>query len=371
MHPLSTVASPPGRRRKSRQFLAQNRAFGTALLVLTLAVPAACDRGNPSPSDAQAFRSVSDSRLTMGSALRLTAWTTDDAAARAAFEAVFDEFDRLDGLMSVWREGSDVLRLNAAAGGGAVPVGPEVLDALEIAAQVSEWTGGKFDVSFGALSGLWKFDHDQNNRVPDPAAIATRLPLVGYEHIHVNRQAGTARLARAGMSVHLGGIGKGYAVDRAVAILRTYGLADFLIQAGGDLYVSGAPDGRPWRLGIQDPRGPANESFAVIELTNATFSTSGDYERFFFQNGRRYHHILDPDRGEPARSSRSVTIVTNRAVLADALSTGVFVLGPRDGMALVERLSDVEAVIVGADNEVLVSSGLVPYVTWSAPTEGP
>jgi thiamine biosynthesis lipoprotein len=145
-----------------------------------------------------------------------------------------------------------------------------------------------------------------------------------------------------------------------------------MIQAGGDLYVAGRRDGRPWRLGIRDPRGPADRSFAALDLSDATFSTSGDYERYFFRNGRRYHHILDPDRGEPAMLTRSVTVVTSRAVLADAVAKGIFILGPGDGMALVERLPDVEAVIVGAGNEVHVSSGLKGrLVLLAPPTDAP
>jgi thiamine biosynthesis lipoprotein len=160
------------------------------------------------------------------------------------------------------------------------------------------------------------------------------------------------------MRVHLGGIGKGYAVDRAVAIFRRRGLRDFIVQAGGDMYVGGRHGDRTWRLGIQDPRGPANRIFASLELADATFSTSGDYERFFIKDGRRYHHIIDPRRGEPADLCRSVTLVTDRAVLADGLSKGVFIAGPAKGMALIERLPGVEGVIVTAENQVLVSSGL-------------
>jgi len=145
-----------------------------------------------------------------------------------------------------------------------------------------------------------------------------------------------------------------------------------MIQSGGDLFVSGRRGDRPWRLGIRDPRGPADRSFAALDLTNGTLSTSGDYERFFMRDGRRYHHILDPDVGEPARGCRSVTIVASTAVLADALSTGVFVMGPEAGMALVERLPEVEAVIVTADNRVLVSSGLKGTLAVSAPpTDAP
>jgi thiamine biosynthesis lipoprotein len=227
-------------------------------------------------------------------------------------------------------------------------------------------------VTFGALSGLWKFDHDQDNVVPDMREVRRRLPLIDYRAIQVDDDAGTVYLARKGMSIHLGGIGKGYAVDRGAAIFRARGLRDFMIQSGGDIYVAGMKDGKPWRLGIQDPRGPANRSFAELDLSDGTFSTSGDYERAFIANGRRYHHILDPATGEPARDTRSVTIVSTRAVLADGLSTGVFILGPAKGMALVERLPDVEGVIVSDRNEVLISSGLRDTLTIVAPpTDAP
>jgi thiamine biosynthesis lipoprotein len=270
----------------------------------------------------------------------------------------FAEFDRLDALLSVWKPESDVVRINAAAGRSPVKVGREAIEVLTTARQLSEWTNGKFDVTFGALAEVWKFDHDQDNRVPPRAEIEARLPRVDFRAVQIDERAGTVFVAREGVRVHLGGIGKGYAVERASAILRAAGLLDFMVQAGGDLFVSGRPGDTPWRLGIQDPRGAADDSFATIELRDATLSTSGDYERFFVENGRRYHHILDPDLGEPARGAVSVTIVTASPTLADGLSTGVFLLGPEAGMALVERLPDVEAVIVTAANEVQISSGL-------------
>ncbi len=308
-------------------------------------------------------RLVDERRLAMGSELHLTAWTADEAAARAAFAQVFADFDRLDGLLSVWREGSDVSRLNRAGAGVAVSLHDDTRRVLAAAAQVSAWTEGKFDVTFGALAEVWKFDHDQDNRVPAPEEIATRLPRVDYRAVVVDEAGGTAAITRPGIRVHLGGIGKGYAVDRAAALLRRAGIGDFLIQSGGDLYAGGRAGDTPWRLGIQDPRGPGGEPFASVELGDATFSTSGDYERFFLKDGVRYHHILDPDTGQPARGCRSVTIVARAAALADGLSTGVFILGPERGMALVERLPGVEAVIVTADNQVRISSGLQGRVT--------
>ena len=172
--------------------------------------------------------------------------------------------------------------------------------------------------------------------------------------------------------MHLGGIGKGYAVERAVKTMRAAGLRDFLIQAGGDLYAAGLKEGRPWRLGINDPRGPAGRSFATLDLSDGTFSTSGDYARSFVKDGVRYHHIIDPATGQPARLCRSVTIVADSPLVADGLSTGVFLLGPEQGMALVERLPEVEGVIVTAKNEVLVSSGLRDkFVQIAQPTDSP
>jgi FAD:protein FMN transferase len=307
----------------------------------------------------------------MGSELHLTAWTGDDARANTGFDAVLAEFERLDALMSVWRPGSDVLLVNAAAGERPVAVSADVRAALKTARQISDWTNGKFDVTFGPLAEIWKFDaQNQDNSVPDAAAITARLPLVDYRQIEIDDGAGTVFLRHKGMRVHLGGIGKGYAVERAVAILRAAGLRDFLIQAGGDLYAGGTKESRPWRLGINDPRGPAGRTFATLDISDGTFSTSGDYARFFIKDGVRYHHLLDPSSGQPARGCRSVTIVTDDPRLADGLSTGVFILGPHDGMALVERLPNVEAVIVTASNEVLVSSGLKHKLTIvAAPTD--
>jgi thiamine biosynthesis lipoprotein len=338
-------------------------------LITVLAGSVACT--GPAPVAGTA-RLVERARVSMGSELRLTAWTADEEAAAAAFDAVFQEFDRLERLMSVWIDGSDIARLNAAAGEHPVPVSPEVREVLLAARQISEWTGGRFDVTFGALSGLWKFDHDQDNTIPERAEVLRRLPLIDYRALEVDERAGTAFLKRRGMRAHLGGIGKGYAVDHAVDMLRRRGFRDFMIQAGGDLYVAGRRGGRPWRLGIRDPRGPVDRTFATLDLSDGTFSTSGDYERFFMKDGRRYHHILDLDVGEPARGCRSVTLVTDRAVLADALAKGVFILGPEAGMALIERVPHVEGVIVSARNEVLVSPGLKDrLVLLAPPTDAP
>ena len=327
--------------------------------------------GACSQSEPPQVRLVERSRLAMGSQLRIAVWTSDEPAAVAVIEHAFREFDRLESLLTVWKDDSDVSRLNKAAGMAPVRLDPDTLRVLEAAQEGSELTRGKFDITFGALTDIWRFDHDQDNLVPDRRLIEIRLTRVDHRAVQVDRTAGTASITRPGVRVHLGGIGKGYAVDRAAALLREGGFTNFLIQSGGDLYVAGRNGLAPWKLGIADPRGD-HRPFATLELGDGTLSTSGDYERSFMKNGVRYHHLLDPDFGEPARGCRSVTIVANRAITADLLSTGVFIMGPDAGMALIEQLPDVEGVIVTADNEVLISSGLKNRLVMIAPpTDAP
>lgn len=343
----------------------------SALAALPAAALAAACAGSPSATGVG--HTVEQSRVAMGSVLRLEAFTGDEARAIAAFDAVLAEFERLDALMSVWKPESEIVRLNSAAGDHPVPAGPDVRAVFHLARQISEWTDGKFDVTFGVLSGLWKFDQDQDDRLPDMKEVRRLLPLIDFRALDVDDRAGTAFLRRKGMRVHLGGIGKGYAIDRAAAILRARGLGDFMIQAGGDLFVSGLKGGRPWRVGLQDPRGPADRVIATLDLSDGTFTTSGDYERFFMKDGRRYHHIIDPATGEPSQAGcRSVTIVADSAALADGLATGVFLLGPDRGMALVRRLAHAEAVVVTSRNEVLVTPGLAARLSRVAePTDAP
>lgn len=294
----------------------------------------------------------------MGTVANLTVWAEDERRAAAASEAVFDELRRVDRLMSSWVKTSDVSRINAAAGRRAIEVSPEVLKVIVKAQTVAKNTGGAFDITVGAFKGLWKFGEDRDGSIPSPAQVRARVERVGYRDVIVNRKKRTVKLRHRGMRISLGGIAKGYAVDRAVAILRARGIVDFILQVGGDLYASGRRGDRKWRVGIRDPRGDRRDTFAVAEVQNRTFSTSGDYERGFIKNGIRYHHILDPETGNPARKSRSVTVLAKDALTADAWSTALFVLGAERGMKIVEKMPELDAVMVDAQNRVHVSSGL-------------
>jgi thiamine biosynthesis lipoprotein len=263
--------------------------------------------------------------------------------------------------------------VNAEAGKNPVVVGQETFDVVREAVHASEISSGTFDITFESLHGLWKFDQDLDPHPPTDAQIKAKLPLVGYHHIHLDPAARSIYLDNAGTKISLGGIAKGFAVDRAAKVLRDAGLTSFYVQAGGDLYAAGKkPDGSDWSAGIRDPRGPEGMYFAVLPISDHAFSTAGDYERSYVIDGKRYHHIIDPRTGKPATASRSVTIYAPTALLADEIDDAVFILGPEKGLKLVESLEDVGAVIVDAHNNVHVSKRLEGKVRITAvPTDAP
>jgi len=338
-----------------------SRAVAVAAAVVCVAWGAAAPAGHDAGPPASTRRPHKIERTTqvMGTLASITIWSDDDDAAAAAIDAAFTELHRIETLMTSWTDDSVVARINTAAGTrrGAT-VDDETLQVLHKALAISKLTDGAFDVTIGVFHDLWKFGSNQTGEIPSAAAIAERVRLVDYRAVRIDARRHRVRLARKGMAITLGGIAKGYAVDRAATLLRTKSFHDFIIQAGGDLYVAGRKGDKPWIVGIRDPRGSRSTPFVVTAIEDRTFSTSGDYERAFVINGVRYHHILDPATGRPARRSRSVTVMTRDALTADALSTALFVLGARAGMTIVEHLAGVEAVFVDADNHAHVSSGL-------------
>jgi len=223
---------------------------------------------------------------------------------------------------------------------------------------MSRRSGGAFDITYAAMRGLWKFDEDLEKRLPDPAEIARRRRLINWRDVTLDERAHTVKLRRAGMRIGLGGIAKGYAVDRATAVLHARGLTDFMVQAGGDLYVAGQKGPARWMVGVRDPRGSARDVIARMPIKDQAFSTAGDYERAFVLDGKRYHHIIDPKTGYPATASRGVTILAPSAFLADALDDAVFILGPVKGIALCASFPGTATVIVDANNKVWMSPAL-------------
>ncbi len=324
------------------------RGFGLVMLVSCALL--VCSR------DARADkRLVHRERSAMGTEVSLTAYTDDEEGAERAFSAAFDEIDRLEQMMTTWRATSEISQINAQAGVAPVKVSDEVIEVLDMAERASRLSGGAFDVTFYAMHGLWKFDEDLERKVPPASEIKKRLALIDYRQVKIDHQAKTVFLAKKGMAINLGGIAKGYAVDRATAVLKRMGFGDVIVQAGGDLFCAGSKDGQPWTAGIRDPRGPRADVFAVMRLSDHAFSTAGDYERFFILNGRRYHHIIDPKTGYPATRSRSVTLYAPTALLADALDDAVFILGWKKGIELVDSIDDAGAVVVDDRGKVHIS----------------
>ena len=319
---------------------------------------------------AETLSLVHQQRYCMGTMFDIIVYHASRPDAERAIEKAMLEIVRLDQVMSHYKADSSLSKLNREGGTGFVAVEPSLYEVIQESISFSRQSGGAFDVTIAPLLRTWKNAYAEG-RSPTANELSEARRCVGYEKIETIAPD-RIRFRSDCVELDLGGIGKGYAVEQAVKMFRERGVKDFMIQAGGDLYVGGTKDGRPWNLGINDPRGPGGSSFATLALSDATFSTSGDYERFFMQDGVRYHHILDPDSGEPARLCRSVTIVAASPVLADGLSTGVFILGPEKGMALIEKLPDVEGVIVSSKNEVSVSSGLEDKLTiLHPPTDAP
>jgi FAD:protein FMN transferase len=310
----------------------------------------------------------------MGTYVTVWFWTDREADAAKAAASVFDEMRRLDAEMTTWTPTGETAKINAAAGLHPVKVSDEELEVIERALDVSKRSGGVFDITVEAFRGLWKFDEDMDGSLPDQADVKKRLAKIGWRDVIVNHKAKTVYLRRKGMAITLGGIAKGYAVDKCVALLKKLGFTDFMVQAGGDMYISGSKGPEPWVVGIRDPRGTRDEMFALAPVKDHSFSTSGDYERGFVKDGIRYHHILDPRTGEPARASRSVTIRAKDAYTADAWSKVMFIYGYPKGLELIKEnhLDDFEVVWVDDKNAVHMTPGIAGVLKQiKDPTPGP
>lgn len=308
----------------------------------------------------------------------------DDADAFA--NAALDEIDRVLTLFDARRDESPLSRLNANAGKDALVIDPEVFEVLTSLQRISRLSKGAYDVTAAAYDDAWSFSETAK---PEKSEKAEKSPpqkleierlrqLVSVDDLVLDPVARTARLKKAGARVDLHSVVKGHAFDRARAVLLGRGVTDFVISGGGDVVVNGEKGDRPWMVGVQDPRAPGPflaMPVAVKDLGGAVM-TSSDNDSFFIIGGTRYHSILDPKSGLPSTRCRSVTVLFDEAVVAEALSRAVFVLGEREGIKLIERLPGANAVVVTADNRVVLSKGLLKLAKTGAlqqrpPTDGP
>jgi len=309
-------------------------------------------------------RLLRETRVELGAPFEIQLVAADPAAARDALAAAWAEIERLDRVLSEWRETSEISAVNRRAGQGPLALGPEAYAVVERSIEFSRLTGGAFDLTWATCGGLWSVSA---RRIPSAAEVQACLPRIGWHKLRLDPAARTIELPDAEQRIGIGGIGVGYVVDRVARLLEEHGVTDYLIDAAGDVLLAGTKAGTPWRVAIADPR-RHGEIWGALAPGQGAIATSGDYERYFERDGVRYHHIVDPATGRPADRTVAVTVVAPDAITADALSTGLFVLGPERGLELVESLPGVEALFFGPDLAVRRSSGF-PAV--DRPANGP
>ncbi len=290
----------------------------------------------------------------MGTAIAVDLWYEDEARGRALAQAVMDEMQRIDDLMSTYKPESELSRINARAADEAVPVSAELLALIQRALDFSRLTDGAFDITYASAGQYYDY---RKGIQPNAEQLALALPAIDYHHVRIDPQGATLRFLHPGVRIDLGGIAKGYAVDRCIAILQAAGVKSAMVNAGGDTRVLGKHWKQPWMVGIRDPRNKEG-LVTMIPLEDAAISTSGDYERYFEKGGVRFHHILNPRTGTSSAGVRSVSIIGADATTTDALSTSVFVMGVESGLKLVDSLPDIEAVIIDNQGKMFYSKGL-------------
>lgn len=297
---------------------------------------------------------IEDTQPIMGTRVHAEVWSEDAALGRQAVADVMAEMERINQLMSPYIETSELSVLNANAFRRPVPTSRELMNLLARSEQLAKRTGGAFDITYASIGH--SYDYRSGER-PSAGEISASLPAIDYRNVLLDWDALTVRFTRPGVSIDLGGIAKGHAVDRAISILRARGFEHASVSAGGDSRILGDRRGKPWVVGVRDPDDETSMK-AVLPLSDVAVSTSGDYERYFDEDGVRYHHILDPNTGDSARGVRSVTILGPDATTTDGLSTSVFVLGLEKGLALINELPGVDAIIVDPEGRLRYSDGL-------------
>ena len=297
---------------------------------------------------------VGDARPLMGTEVSVYLWSDDPEAGRLALEEVFEEATRIDRLMSTYKDESEISKINREAANGPVAAGGELFGLIQRSLDISVLTRGAFDITYDSVGQYYDFRSRQR---PDAGTVEKERSNIDFRLVKLDRAAGTVSFAKEGVRINLGGIAKGYVVERGVDLLRHRGIRNAIVTAGGDSRLLGDRRGRPWMVGIRDPRNDGEVAIS-IPLEDEAISTSGDYERYFDEDGVRYHHIIKPSTGEPAGGVHSATVFGPDAVITDALSTSVFVMGVEQGLTLIGTLPDYESIVIDAEGQVFYSDGL-------------
>lgn len=327
---------------------------GMALLLslLLLLTTAGCAGKEP--------QSISKTNFMLDTVVTITLFDWEDPET---IDLAFDEISRLEALLSVEKEGSDLDKLAKAAGKSWVTIAPETEEVLRTAKEYATLSEGRFDVTAGPLIDLWDIHDQETGHYPTREELAQTLPLIGSKDLLI--EDGKAYLAREGMKVNLGAIAKGYIADKVKEVLVANGVEHAVLDLGRNiLLIGGQSEEQAFLIGVQDPNQAQGSLLCTVAASDKSLVTSGVYERYFIYHGQRYHHILDPYTGFPAENGlASVTILSDTSVQGDALSTTCLLLGEEKGMALIESLEGVEALFVTEDGTMTQSSGFGAYLT--------
>jgi thiamine biosynthesis lipoprotein len=292
----------------------------------------------------------------MGTRIYVELWDDSETHANEAIDAVMAEMRHIDDLMSHYKPDSQLSKINQHAADAPVQVDKELFDLIKLSTHFSEITDGAFDITYASVGYLYNYPEHIH---PTEAQIEAALPAVNWRNMKFNDADHSVFFEHKGMRIDLGGIGKGYAVDKGIEVLQKRGIEHAVVTAGGDTRIIGDRMGRDWLVAIRHPDDP-NKVVTRIPISNAAMSTSGDYERYFDENGVRYHHIIDPHTGHSASKVRSATIIGPTATQTDGMSKTAFVLGPEKALEIINRMPEYDAVFVGPDGKMYWSNGLRP-----------
>ena len=298
----------------------------------------------------------SDKRAIMGTAVSVELWADDDKTAHEAIEAVMQEMTHIDQTMSPYIETSELALINREAVQHPVKISDEMMHLLKTSIHYSEVSHGAFDISFASVGYMYDY---RNHIKPSDAQIASHLAAIDYRSIALDEKAHTVHFMKPGMRIDLGGIAKGYSVDQGADILIAHGIKNAIVTAGGDSRILGDRRGRPWMVGIKDPRAE-NKSAVVLPLSDTAISTSGDYERYFMDGERRVHHIINPKTGKSATGVRSVSVLAPHGIDTDALTKPLFILGVQRGMEIIDKIPGVDAIVIDDQGQLFYSRNLAP-----------
>lgn len=294
----------------------------------------------------------------MGNRFELTVVATDERWANTKIDAGIAEIQRIEKLLTTFSDDSETNLINNNAGIMPVKVSPETFNLIKRSLRISEVTQGSFDITYGSIDKrLWNFDQTLT-ALPDQETARQMVRLINYRNVILDDENCTVFLKEKGMRIGFGGIGKGYAAERAKQIMKEHGVQSGVVNASGDLTAWGLqPDGKPWTVGIANPDS-SHDVFSYINITGLAVATSGNYEKFVTINGRRYSHTISPLTGLPVTGIKSVTIITTNAEIADAMATPVMIMGVGPGLDLINQMRDIEAVIIDDDNRMYTSKNI-------------